>query len=306
MSAPGPVELASAGLRRVPDRAGMTRVVARILARDARFADPQRCARSGVEAILPAVLGLVRARSSIPAGDRDGLVHRRCRIRPRPDGGAPPPLAPRSMARAGWELTVVVVHVDRWEVTHWLARHLERTGGAGVEGVGADGGPRARVENDGARLEPSAGRSCSRVRIGGGGARVGKDGLRAPDASATADVVARPRIDAADLSAWARAGADPNIIHLRPGAARAAGLAVGGDEAVAHGLLLAALSLAVVPLGRARGVDLRFTAPVAVSLAGGPTAVSVTGRGDLADRRGTALRRTAASADDGAGEADGS
>ena len=54
------------------------------------------------------------------------------------------------------------------------------------------------------------------------------------------------------------------------------------------------------------GVDLRFTAPVAVSLAGGPTAVSVTGRGDLADRRGTALRRTAASADDGAGEADGS
>ena len=45
MSAPGPVELASAGLRRVPDRAGMTRVVARILARDARFADPQRCAR---------------------------------------------------------------------------------------------------------------------------------------------------------------------------------------------------------------------------------------------------------------------
>ena len=304
MSAPGPVDPASAGFRRTPDRAGMTRVVARILARDARCADPLRCARSGVEAILPAVLGLVRARPSLPAGDRDGPVHRRCRIRRRPDGAAPP--APRSTARAGWELTVVVVHVDRWEVTHWLAHRLERTGGAGVEGVGADGGPRARVENDGARLEPSAGRSCSRVRIGGGGARVGKDGLRAPDASATADVVARPRIDAADLSAWARAGADPNIIHLRPGAARAAGLAVGGDEAVAHGLLLAALSLAVVPLGRARGVDLRFTAPVAVSLAGGPTAVSVTGRGDLADRRGTALRRTAASADDGAGEADGS
>lgn len=297
MSAPGPVELASAGLRRVPDRAGMTRVVARILARDARFADPQRCARSGVEAILPAVLGLVRARSSIPAGDRDGLVHRRCRIRRRPDGGAPP--APRCAARAGWELTVVVVHVDRWEVTHWLARHLERTGGAGVEGVGADGDPRVRVEDDGARLEASADRSRSRIRIGGGGVRAGKDGLRAPDAGATADVVARPRIDAADLSAWARAGADPNIIHLRPGAARAAGLAVGGDEAVAHGLLLAALSLAVVPLGRARGVDLRFTAPVAVPLAGGPTAVSVTGRGDLADRRGTALRRTAAPADDG-------
>ena len=285
MSAPGPVELASAGLRRVPDRAGMTRVVARILARDARFADPQRCARSGVEAILPAVLGLVRARSSIPAGDRDGLVHRRCRIRRRPDGA--PPLAPRSTVRAGWELTAVVVHVGRWEVTHWLARHLERTGGGGAEGVGADGGPRARVENDGARLEPSAGRSC-------GGARAGKDGLRAPDAGATADALARLRIDAADLSAWARAGADPNIIHLRPGAARAAGLAVGGDEVVAHGLLLAALSLAVVPPERTRGVDLRFTAPVAVPFAGGSTAVTVTGRGDLADRRGTALRRTAA------------
>ena len=296
MSAPGPVELASAGLRRVPDRAGMTRVVARILARDARCADPQRCARSGVEAVLPAALGLVCARSSVPAGDRNGLVHRRCRIRRRPDGAVPP--APRCAVRAGWELTAVVVHVGRWEVTHWLARHLERTGGGGAEGVGADGGPRARVENDGARLEPSAGRSC-------GGARAGKDGLRAPDAGATADALARLRIDAADLSAWARAGADPNIIHLRPGAARAAGLAVGGDEAVAHGLLLAALSLAVVP-PRARGVDLRFTAPVAVPLAGGPTAVSVTGRGDLADRRGTALRRTAAPADGGAGDADGS
>ena len=276
----------------------MTRVVARILARDARCADPQRCARSGVEAVLPAALGLVRARSSVPAGDRDGLVHRRCRIRRRPDGGAPPPLAPRSTVRAGWELTAVVVHVDRWEVTHWLARHLERTGGGGAEGVGAGGGPRARVENDGARLEPSAGRSC-------GGARAGKDGLRAPDAGATADALARLRIDAADLSAWARAGADPNIIHLRPGAARAAGLAVGGDEAVAHGLLLAALSLAVVPL-RARGVDLRFTAPVAVPLAGGPAMVVVTGRGDLADRRGTALRRVAPPADGGAGDADGS
>ena len=152
----------------------MTRVVARILARDARCADPQRCARSGVEAVLPAALGLVRARSSVPAGDRNGLVHRRCRIRRRPDGAVPP--APRCAVRAGWELTAVVVHVDRWEVTHWLARHLERTGGGGAEGVGA----------------------------------------------------------------------------------------------------------------------------------GGPTAVSVTGRGDLADRRGTALRRTAAPADGGAGDADGS
>lgn len=271
----------------------MTRVVARILARDARCADPQRCARSGVEAILPAALGLVRARSSVPAGDRDGLVHRRCRIRRRPDGAVPP--APRCAVRAGWELTAVVVHVGRWEVTHWLARCLERAGGAEV--VGAGGDPRARAGGDGARLGPSAGRSC-------GGGRAGKDGLRAPDASATADAVARLRIDAADLSAWARAGADPNDIHLRPGAARSAGLAVGGDEAVAHGLLLAALSLAIVPL-RARGVDLRFTAPVAVPLAGGPAVVAVTGRGDLADRRGTALRRVAPPADGGAGDADG-
>lgn len=270
----------------------MTRVVARILARDGRRADPQRCARSGVEAILPAALGLVRARSSVPAGDQNGLVHRRCRIRRRPDGAVPP--APRCAVRAGWELTAVVVHVGRWEVTHWLARCLERAGGD----------PRARAGGDGARLEPSAGRSCGGVQVGGGEGRAGKDGLRVPDASATADALARLRIDAADLSAWARAGADPNDIHLRPGAARAAGLAVGGDEAVAHGLLLAALSLAVVPL-QARGVDLRFTAPVAVPLAGGPAMVAVTGRGDLADRRGTALRRVAPPADGGAGDADG-
>ena len=281
----------------------MTRVVARILARDARCADPQRCARSGVEAILPAALGLVRARSSVPAGDRDGLVHRRCRIRRRPDGAVPP--APRCAVRAGWELTAVVVHVGRWEVTHWLARCLERAGGAEVVGAGGDPRARARAGGDGARLGPSASRSCGGVQVGGGGGRAGKDGLRAPDANATADALARLRIDAADLSAWARAGADPNDIHLRPGAARSAGLAVGGDEAVAHGLLLAALSLAVVPL-RARGVDLRFTAPVAVPLAGGPAMVAVTGRGDLADRRGTALRRVALPADGGAGDADGS
>ena len=276
----------------------MTRVVARILARDARCADPQRCARSGVEAVLPAALGLVRARSSVPAGDWNGLVHRRCRIRRRPDGAVPS--APRCAVRAGWELTAVVVHVGRWEVTHWLARCLERAGGAEVVGAGAD----PRAGGDGARLEPSAGRSCGGVQVGGGEGRAGKDGLRVPDASATAGAAARLRIDAADLSAWARAGADPNDIHLRPGAARAAGLAVGGDEAVAHGLLLAALSLAVVPL-RARGVDLRFTAPVAVPLAGGPAMVVVTGRGDLADRRGTALRRVAPPADGGAGDADG-
>lgn len=297
MSAPGPVDPASAGFCRAPDRAGMTRVVARILARDARASDPLRCARSGVEAILPAVLGLVRARPSLPAGDRDGPVHRRCRIRRRPDGAAPP--APRSTARAGWELTVVVVHVDRWEVTHWLAHRLERAGGA--ELVGGTGA--------GAECAGGTGTGTGAERAGAGGdlrARAGKNGFRAPGAgaSADADAAARLRIDAADLSAWARASADPNDIHLRPGAARAAGLAVGGDEAVAHGLLLAALSLAVVPL-RARGVDLRFTAPVAVPPAGGPTAVSVTGRGDLADRRGTALRRVAPPADGGAGDADG-
>ena len=275
MSAPGPVDPASAGFRRTPDRAGMTRVVARILARDARSADPLRCARSGVEAILPAVLGLVCARPSLPAGDRDGPVHRRCRIRRRPDGAAPP--APRSTARAGWELTVVVVHVDRWEVTHWLAHRLERAGGAELVGGTGAGAERAGAGGD------------SR-------ARAGKNGFRAPGAGANADAdaAARLRIDAADLSAWARASADPGAIHLRPGAARAAGLAVGGDEVVAHGLLLAALSLAVVPPERIRGVDLRFTAPVAVPLAGGSAEVAVTGRGDLADRRGTALRRTAA------------
>lgn len=300
MSTPGPVDPASAGLRRIPDPTGMTRTVARILARDARFADPRRCAQSGVETVLPAVLGLARARPSLPSGERDGLVHRRCRIRRRPDGGAPP--APRSTARAGWELTVVVVHVDRWEVTHWLAHRLERTGGTGADagGVGAHGGPRARAGGGGVRLEPSAGRSCGGARGSENGTRGGEDGARNSDAGATAGAAARPRIDAADLSAWASAGADPNPIHLRPGAARSAGLAVDGDEAVAHGLLLAALSLAVVPLGRARGVDLCFTAPVAVPLAGGSTAVAVTGRGDLVDRRGTALRRTAAPADDGA------
>lgn len=67
-----------------------------------------------------------------------------------------------------------------------------------------------------------------------------------------------------DVTAWARASGDRNALHLVPGAAHDAGLAAGREEIVAHGLLLAALSLAAVPAAEGCAVRLAFVAPMAL------------------------------------------
>ena len=65
----------------------------------------------------------------------------------------------------------------------------------------------------------------------------------------------------ADWAAWS---GDRTAVHRVPGAARAAGLAVGQGAVVAHGMCLAAIALGLRG-AEPRGVRLRFLAPCAVT-----------------------------------------
>ncbi|EGF57820.1 MaoC-like protein [Actinomyces sp. oral taxon 170 str. F0386] len=67
-----------------------------------------------------------------------------------------------------------------------------------------------------------------------------------------------------DIRSWAEATGDRNPIHLLPGGAVEAGLRTGPDDVVAHGLLIAALSLAVVQPSTDRRISLRFIGSVDV------------------------------------------
>ena len=75
-------------------------------------------------------------------------------------------------------------------------------------------------------------------------------------------------MSALDIAAWSRVGGDCNRLHLIPGAARTAGLRAGRDDVIAHGLLLAAVSLALIPAEGA-AVDLRMRAPLPVPVNAG-------------------------------------
>ncbi|WP_249376523.1 MaoC/PaaZ C-terminal domain-containing protein [Actinomyces sp. 217892] len=144
------------------------------------------------------------------------------------------------------------------EVTHWLARH---DGGdpkaAGLAGTG----PRAGAPTAVAPTPPG-------TRVPGPGAPrrgPGADTGTAPPGAAPPPGAGREGpallLTPADVAAWARATGDRNALHLLPGAAARAGLGAGETEIVAHGTLLAALSLAVAP---ARRADLRLVAPAVV------------------------------------------
>jgi len=67
-----------------------------------------------------------------------------------------------------------------------------------------------------------------------------------------------------DIVSWSEVTGDRNPIHLLPGGAVEAGLRTGPDDVVAHGLLVAALSLAVVQPSTDRRISLRFIGSVDV------------------------------------------
>ena len=66
------------------------------------------------------------------------------------------------------------------------------------------------------------------------------------------------RLTDADIASWADVSGDRNPIHLLPGRAAEAGLSAGSNEVVAHGLLLGAISLAIVQSSSLRQTSLVF------------------------------------------------
>ena len=196
--------------------------------------EAHRQARRGATAILPAVHALHRIQSRLRdcRGEAawEGLVHRRCRMSASPTGGgvAPGPAAAdgvsiRQVERAGWELIQATVEAPAegqyWRVTHELARRTSPSGADAVE--------------NGTLTAPGAGFD-------------------------TPSGCVFYRLTDSDVVSWAQASGDRNPIHLLPGRAAEAGLSVGSGEVVAHGLLLGAISLALVQPSPSRQVGLVF------------------------------------------------
>ena len=235
--------------------------------------EAHRQARRGATAILPAVQAMrqvqdwVRDCRGVAAWE--GLVHRRCRMSASSTGGgaAPGPavaegVSVRQVERAGWELlqatAEVMVEGQYWRVTHELARRTSP--------------PRQNA--------------------------VDKRKLTAPEAGfdTPSDSVFY-RLTDTDVDSWAQASGDRNPIHLLPGRAAAAGLSAGSHDVVAHGLLLGAISLALVQSSPLRQIGLVFIGsadvPASQCGTGEPWAtLAVTpASGDIIQGRRPVLRR---------------
>lgn len=202
----------------------------------------RRLALSGATAVLPAVLALQqlqeRVRAHGGADSWNGLLHRRCLMILSGSGEAAseafqnsPGPSLRRIVHAEWELVRAVVEVRvggrQWRVVHELAR-------------------RASVDR------PAMAVRGKLTELG--------DGFDPPDDGAFY------RLRSDDIAAWAEATGDRNAIHLLPGRAARAGLQVGPDDIVAHGLLVGALSLAVCAPSTRHQTSLRFTGPVEVPI----------------------------------------
>ncbi|MDO4899337.1 MaoC/PaaZ C-terminal domain-containing protein [Actinomyces sp.] len=214
----------------------MASVLAAVLDRSPRAG--RLDAVGAAQTILPAVVALERVTDAMVRGETlepigsTGLIHRRCRIAPIDlDTSTDAPVVSgmsegnadlTRTIRGGWELTCATVLVHD-------------AGAAWPTGV--------RVIHDVARRTEA--QTSSPVD-------------RNPRTAAVAPTVFT--LTAGDVRAWAHATGDHNPIHRRPGAARGSGLSVGEEDIVAHGLLLGALSLALLPA--VGGVDLRFTGAV--------------------------------------------
>ena len=288
MSDIGPVDEQSAGLCRV-----LEPIVATF-----RIDDPAAAARLGVQTILPAVITLRALQEAPVLGPWHGLIHRRCRICPA-GGGAESPVSETASetvidtrTRAGWWLVRARTAVgagragERWPdgavVVHDLARRLDDGDSASPRAPG----PLPAVQNapgsadrSGPRLRPApadarargAGEPTGSRESEGFSSLSGFSGFSGLSKLSNGRALSNGRgvrVSALDVAAWSRAGGDCNRLHLVPGAARAAGLRAGREGVIAHGLLLAAVSLALVPAGES-AVDLRMRAPLPVPVTAG-------------------------------------
>ena len=192
-----------------------------------------RLALRGATAILPAVLAMRQLqewmRGHRGSASWDGLLHRRCRMTPAHlsteaavSSADPSGLVIQQIDRAGWELLRATTRVDvgtgDWHVTHEVARRAEAH-------------PRVsggwEITDGGAGINPSSGaRSCL--------------------------------LTYGDIVSWSEVTGDRNPIHLLPGRAAEAGLRAGTNDVVAHGLLVGALSLALVQSSSHRHIGLEF------------------------------------------------
>ena len=260
MSTLGLVDKQSAGLSHA-----LEQVLEAVLAASAAVpGGASAAARRGSRAILPAVVSL----RELQLGHWHGLLHRRCRLAPARAGFD----EPRAEAdeRAGWRLVRARVRVgaddagSAWprgaDVVHDLTRRLGEAHRADAHASVRPATPR-----------PPAAGSLTR------GSAQGRPRARSARTGRTVLVRAR------DIAAWADAGGDSNCVHLVPGAARDAGLRAGPDDVVAHGLLLAAVSLALVP-PTGDAIDLRMPAPLLV-----PARIGPPGEGPPAGDRAAAL-----------------
>ncbi len=257
--------------------AGLCRVLEAILATSG-IDDPAAAARLGVQTILPAVITL-RALQEAPAlRPWHGLLHRRCRICPAGDGVAPSTIDTRT--RAGWRLVRARTAVgagragERWPdgavVVHDLARRLDDGDSIALHAPH----PLPAVQNS--PDSPDSPGSTGAPELPGHPVRPAPADARArvpgePTGSRGAKGFSNGRavlVSALDIAAWSRVGGDCNRLHLIPGAARTAGLRAGRDDVIAHGLLLAAVSLALIPAEGA-AVDLRMRAPLPVPVNAG-------------------------------------
>lgn len=240
------------------DAAALTRALTPLLA-PVLGEEAHRAASRASAAILPAVEALGRLRGEPGLTPWDGLVHRRCLVTPGEDGSATaqPGVRITRLKRAGWEITTARTTLRRATGNLSVTHELAR-----ALSSPAATGPRAR-----------AGEAH-------GGPLTSSDRLLH---------LGRPQV-----AAWARASGDDNALHLEPGAAGRAGLAAAGHEVVAHGLMLAALSLALVPPGPTGAYDMRFAAPLPVPGRPGGAPVSMvvdTVGGDVRHGGRTVLRR---------------
>ena len=200
----------------------------------------RRLALRGAALSLPPVLVMQRLQGRLRAQDGtaawNGLLHRRCVMVPPPlrvDAAGPPfsvgGTTVRRADRSGWELLRATTEVSaggcHWQVTHDLARRTS------VHWAAATGA--GKLTDPGAGFDPPSGGRFYRLAY-------------------------------RDIRSWAEATEDRNPIHLLPGGAVEAGLRTGPDDVVAHGLLVAALSLAVVQPSTDRRISLRFIGSVDV------------------------------------------
>lgn len=236
MSSTSPVDDESAGLRRawtLPDAEALAVELGLVLRR-LDPAVPPTAREAAARSLAPLVGALALLRADPRLGPWDGLLHRRAVLAPAPPddgGGDAGALRVDRTARGGWGLIRAEAVLGGWTVRHELARCTAAQPVA-TAGRGTDGARRVRPQQ--------------------------------ADAGATGAALVRAAVTPETVLDWAVATGDDNALHIRPGAALAAGLPVGERDVVAHGLLTAAISLLARPTG-AQGCDLRFTAPVAVA-----------------------------------------